>query len=246
MSLRLQSIFQDFADIGIAKSDLTADEIEALVYACARVDNPYEDINAELCEQPVKVCKGVYLWPVTAGAQIWLSEYAQKWWPKGSGMYRWAKVYALRNARDPDAFYRLTEKSAARRAVLFSALSLACHRSELAVAVNRCYGIHYHDVEDPHPKPSGQPEGQSTNFAHFAMMLEVHSGIPAKKWLFGRSIRRLVETYEKMGTLASAFGGAKAAEKMTFELNDALQNLANVKTRIVERIEAERKREQGT
>ena len=43
-----------------------------------------------------------------------------------------------------------------------------------------------------------------------------------------------------MGTLASAFGGAKAAEKMTFELNDALQNLANVKMRIVERIEAER------
>ena len=28
MSLRLQSVFQDFADIGIAKSDLTADEIE--------------------------------------------------------------------------------------------------------------------------------------------------------------------------------------------------------------------------
>ena len=77
-------------------------------------------------------------------------------------------------------------------------------------------------------------------------MLEVHSGIPAKKWLFGRSIRLLVETYEKMGTLASAFGGAKAAEKMTFELNDALQNLANVKTRIVERIEAERANEQGT
>ena len=123
---------------------------------------------------------------------------------------------------------------------------MACHRSELAVAVNRCYGIHYHDVEDPHPKPSRQPEGQATNFAHFAAMLEVHSGIPAKKWLFGRSIRLLVETYEKMGTLASAFGGAKAAEKMTFELNDALQNLANVKTRIVERIEAERANEQGT
>jgi len=155
-------------------------------------------------------------------------------------------VYALRNARDPDAFYSLTEKSAARRAVLFSALSLACHRSELAVAVNRCYGSHYHDVEDPHPKPSGQPDGQATNFAHFAAMLEVHSGIPAKKWLFGRSIRLLVQTYEKMGTLASAFGGAKAAEKMTFELNDALQNLANVKTRIVERIEAERANEQGT
>ena len=246
MSLRLQSIFQDFADIGIAKGDLTADEIEALVYACARVDNPYEDINAELCEQPVKVCKGVYLWPVTAGAQIWLSEYAQKWWPKESSMYWWAKVYALRNARDPDAFRRLTEKPRARRAVILGALSLACHRSELAVAVNRCYGIHLHDVADPHPKPSGKPDGQATDFTHFAMMLEVHSGIPAKKWLFGRSVTTLAETYEKMSTLASAFGGAKAAERMTFELNDALRNLANVKTRIVERIEAERKREQGT
>ena len=61
MSLRLQSVLQDFRDNGITAADMTADELEALVHACERVNNPYSDINADLCEQPVKVCKGVYL-----------------------------------------------------------------------------------------------------------------------------------------------------------------------------------------
>ena len=43
-----------------------------------------------------------------------------------------------------------------------------------------------------------------------------------------------------MSVLKAAFGGADGAEKMTFELNDALTNLANVKSMILRRIEAVR------
>ncbi len=244
MSLRLKSVLQDFREKGISAADMTADEIEALVHAVERVNNPYSDINADLCEQPVKVCKGVYLWPLTAGAYIWLEEYAQAWWKKGTVMYRWAQVYALYNARDPDAFAPLTDKWTARKAIVKTMLRLVCHRSELAVAKNRCYGVREHDVEDR--KAPSAPDEQATEFAHFAAMLEVESGIPAKSWLFGKSFADLVMTYRRMGELKSAFGGTDAAEKMTFELNDALTNLANVKSMILERLTAEKaKDEQG-
>lgn len=244
MSLRLESVLQDFRDAGITAADMTADEIEALVHAVERVNNPYSDINADLCEEPVKVTKGVYLWPLTAGALVWLEEYAQLWWKKTSAMYRWAQVYALVHAREVDAFASLTDKWTARKAIVKTMLRLVCHRSELAVAKNRCYGVRPHDVENR--KTPSAPDEQAADFARFAAMLEVESGISAKSWLFGRSIRGMVAAYRRAAAIKNAFGGADAAEKMTFELNDALANLANVKSMIFERITAGRtKREQG-
>ena len=238
MSLRLKSVLQDFKDQGITAADMTADELEALVHAVERVNNPYSDINADLCEQPVKVCKGLYLWPLTAGAYMWLEEYASAWWKKGTAMYRWAQAYALYHARDPEAFTNLTDKWTARRAIVKTALRFTCHRSELAVAKNLCYGVRPFDVEDP--KPPTAPDEQATDFAHYAAMLKVESGISAKSWLFGKSLATMVKTYRRMKSLKNAFGGADSAEKMTFELNDALGNLANVKSMIFERITAER------
>ena len=238
MGVRFQSVLQDFRDIGITAADMTADEIVALVHACERVDNPYSDINADLCEQPVQVCRGIYFWPITAGAQIWLADYAAKWWPHGTMMYKWAQAYALMNARNPDAFAKLTDKWTARLAVSRAMLRLCCHRRELAVAVNRCYGIGQYDVREKEPKSA--PEEQAADFAHYVATLEVESGIPARTWLFGRGLRNVATTYRKMTALKNAFGGAASAEKMTFELNDALTNLANVKSLIMKRIEAER------
>ena len=64
---------------------------------------------------------------------------------------------------------------------------------------------------------------------------------------FGKSVSDMVKTYRRMANLKNAFGGAESAEKMTFELNDALTNLANVKSMILERVKAERaKSEQGS
>jgi len=235
MALRLQACLDDLRDKGITADKLTAVELEALVYACSRVDNPYRDINAELCEQPVQVCKGVYLWPVTAGAQIWLTDYAETWWKKGTIMYRWAQVYALHNARNPDAFHSLTDKGSARRAVLKCLLRFACHRSELTVAVNRCYGVHYHDA----PKGERAPvnDEQVNDFARYAAILEAESGIPVRHWLWGRSLVLMVETFSKMHAISHAFAKGGVLDEMDRQFNDALENLARVKSLIVRRFE---------
>jgi len=237
-AFRLQGVLQDLREQGAPVETLTAEELRLLVRACDRVDNPYEEINAELCEHPVKVCDGLYLWPITAGANVWLTEYAERWWKKGTRMFRWAQIYALHNARDPEAFVCLTEKHKARAAVLKCALRMCAHMDELVVAVNRCYGVHPDTVDDPHAVEKPDTE-QAENFAHFVAVLEVQSGIPAKVWLWGKSLQTITRTYYKMTALASALGGGKACEDMTFELNDALTNLAHVKMLIIERVKNE-------
>lgn len=232
MAIRLQACLQDFADRGITADKLTADELTALVHACERVDNPYTDVNAELCGRPVEVCRGLYLWPVTAGAQIWLTEYAESWWPKGSMMYRWAQVYALHNARDQNAFARLTSKGAARAAILRCMLRFCCHRDELAVAVNRCYGLGMYDTLDTRKTPRN--EEMAEDLASFVAALEVHSGIKADHWMWGRSLNLVTKDYYRMRDMARALGGGA---DMDYEFNEALENLGRVKDGICRRFE---------
>ena len=231
MGIRFKAELQNLADMGVEVSQMTADEIEALVMACRRVDNPFDELNADLTDDPVKVCKGIYLWPMTAGALIWLTEYAERWWPKGSYMHRWAQVYALRNARSADAFIRLTERKEARWAIVGCMLSMCCHRKELAAAVSRCYGLREFDCEEH--SPSSRNPDQADDFAALAATLEVHSGIKAEHWLWGRSLRVARRSYYRMRNIANALGGGKELE---FELDDSLRNLAAVKAAIVKRV----------
>ena len=234
MGARFAATLQDLKDqCGATVADLTADEIEALVFACHRVDNPFTEINAELMERPIRVCKGVYLWPVTAGAQVWLMEYASAWWGEESTMYRWAQAYALTNARNPDAFADLTTKAKARAAILKTALRLACHMGELAVAIHKAYGIGEHDAPKKRKNPvCNQAEA---DFAGIVARLEVASGIPAKAWLWGRSVVSLMKSYAELAELAvSVFAEKHEAPQM--ELDDAVENLARVCAAIGERL----------
>ena len=238
MGARLTAVLQDLKDqCGATAADLTADEIEALVFACARVDNPFSELNAELMERPIRVCKGVYLWPVTAGAQVWLMEYASAWWGEKSAMYRWAQAFALLNARNPDAFVNLTTKAKARVAILKTALRFACHMGELGEAVNRAYGIHPHDVPDKSKKSDPLREKAKADFGGIVARLEVASGIPAKTWLWGRSVASMMKSYIELNELAvAAFKGDEETPQR--ELDEAVENLARVCAAIGERLKA--------
>lgn len=237
MGARLTAVLKDLNDqFGATAADLTADEIEALVFACSRVDNPFSELNAELMERPIRVCKGVYLWPVTAGAQVWLMEYASAWWGEESTMYRWAQAFALLNARNPDAFADLTTKAKARSAILKASLRLACHMGELVQAVNRAYGILPHDAPKK-AKKSGPAEKAKADFAGIVARLEVASGIPAKSWLWGRSVVSMMKSYAELSELSvAAFGGKNEQEQR--ELDEAIDNLARVCAAIGERLNA--------
>lgn len=228
---------------GISLSDLSAGEVAAFVHAVERVCSPYTDVNAELVERPVAVCEGVWFWPPTAGAQIWLDEYAAQWWPKGSMRWKWAVVYALRNARDKDAFAPLTTRRRAEAAIVKCALALPVHGAELQAAVDAAYGVARHDAPRPRKTRAERLREQAqTDFASIVARLEVESGIARDAWLWGRSLVYTMTAYAEMHEFAAAFsaGGGKGRSRMMDEMDDALRNLARVKEAIVRRVEGGR------
>ncbi len=220
---------------GIGMDDLTAVELAALVHAVERVCSPFSDVNAELAERPVPVCRGVWFWRPTAGAQMWLDEYAARWWPKGTLRWKWAQVYALKNARDAEAFAPLTKRWRAERAIVMCALRLPVHGAELQDALNRAYGVMPHDAPRGRRTRAERMKAEAqTDFASIVARLEVESGIPRDTWLWGRSLAYALDAYVQMHQFAAAFsmsGGERT--RMRDELDDALRNLAAVKDGIV-------------
>ena len=234
--LRFQKEAQSLRErYGVSMDDLTARELAALVHAVERVCSPYTDINAELVERPVFVCKGVWFWRPTAGAQIWLEEYAAKWWPKKSMRWKWAQVYALKNARDADAFAGLTTRLAAEAAIVACALRLPVHGAELQDAINRAYGVMPHDAPRKARSRVERLKAESqTDFASIVARLEVESGIPRYVWLWERSIVYAMNAYCQMHEFAAAFASSRRDRaRMVDELDDAMRNLAAVKAAII-------------
>ena len=226
---------------GIGVEDFTARELTAFVHAVERVCSPFTDVNAELVERPVFVCKGVWFWRPTAGAQIWLDEYAAKWWPKKSMRWKWAQVYALKNARDAEAFAPLTTRWAAEKAIVKCALRLPVHGAELQDAINRAYGVSAHDAPRKKSRIERMKAEAQTDFASIVARLEVESGIPRSVWLWGRSLMYAMNAYVQMHEFAAAFSmSGNERSRMLDELDDALRNLAAVKAAIVRGVQDRR------
>lgn len=224
---------------GASVGDLTTDELERLVLACRKVERPFSNVNMALVERPVRVCEGAYLWPITAGAQIWLEEFAAEWWKPDSMMYKWARVYALAHAREPEAFASLQDKSSARKAVVKTLLRFTCHGAELQDAIDRCYGIGEQVApERPGKKRRSEVRAQ-TDFSSLVARLEVESGIPSGSWLWRRSLVQTMRAYVELHEFAAAFAGGERA-RMKDELDEAMNDLARLKRDIHVRLMAEK------
>lgn len=229
---------------GVSRNALKPGELYALAHAAARCANPFSEVNAELADRPIFVCRGVWLWPPTAGAMIWLTEFAAKWWKGDSLRFHWAHVYALIHARDPVAFAPLTDKWVALRAVMGCALRLAVHGRELAAAIRKAYGEEVGAGEksgrkNP-PTPTKNSNSQhATDFAQIVARLEVQSGIPRSAWLWERSLLYVYTAYSEMRSFAAACSGKGGEGRMIDEFDEALTNLAKVKAAIMRRVREE-------
>ncbi len=242
MGARLQSEIQDLEErFGVKVGDMTADEIESLVLACRRVESPFSNINAEVVGAPVFVCRGVYGWPITIGAFVWLDEFARKWWPDGV-MQEWAQIYAMIHARDKEAFTSLTDKAEARKAIIKTALRLVCHGGEVRAALARCY--HSDDDQCPAPPKANDRNriAAQTDWVALVARLEVESGISADEWLWGRSFFQTMKAYEELHTFAAAYAGGTADKaRMLDELDAAINDLQRLKSAIGRRVDFERR-----
>ncbi len=234
MSLRLQAELDKLKAAGAYPGDLAASEIAALVRACDRCDNPFSAANAEAAGFPVKVREGVWLWRLTAGAVVWLDEYASRWWGEDSLHYKWAAVYAMLHARERDAFMKMTDERDAYQAIRAEIMRLPCTEAEIDAALSR-----FGEEEDARrsgtrPAPRSQPDWRA-----IAQEMEAGTGIEASVWLWERSARYLSEADRRLRDFAAAHGGAESP-RMKDELDRALNALAAVSAGIVRRVKADR------
>lgn len=233
---RLQNELRRLAARGVSASDLTADEVDALVMACRRAENPYEGVNADAMGKPVMVCDGVFLWRMTAGASAWLDEYPDKWWGAGTEKrprYFWALVYALIHAREREAFAGLDTEEKAEKAILRCVLRIPATVEEIEYAVDVALG------RRTDTKRRGNFIDESVDWSRIAARLEAHSGIKSEEWLWGRSASYAVRAYNDLLRLAAATSGDAATfERKQDELDYALNDLTALRAAIIARVNA--------
>lgn len=234
---------QELERSGVDMRAVTPGELYALAEASRRCADPFAAVNAELAGEPVQVGRGVWLWPLTIGAQVWLEEHAWRWWRTESRMGILAMAYAMRNARDPQAFEIATERWSATGRVLRSALSLPARLEELTAAICRANGIDPHALRlRDRARPSGG--GARKDFASLVSRLEAESGLPRETWLWGRSLGYVLKAYGELHAFASAFAGKRREmDRMLDELNEAMTGLAKVKAGIFRRVTESAERE---
>ena len=236
LNAELDSIRRRFGSI----DGLAADDIAALVDACRLADNPFGKDDAEMADFPAAVVRGVEFRPLTIGASVWLDEYAGRWWPATSKPFFWATVYAMRHAREREAFVRLTGEDAAYKAIKAEVLAIPATEEEIVAAIERLDG----KQDDPPENPRIPKVKQQAEWAKVARRLEVATGLPASYWMWEESSAYIAKAHSDMVEFAVASGGGKT-ERMRDELDAAVSALARLEAAIIRRVKAAREGESG-
>lgn len=233
MSLQFRSELAHLKEKGITLADLKPDEVVALVHAVDRVTNPFTEVNLDALGLPLYDCNGITLWPLTIGACVWLEEFARKWWQDRPKAYFWAIVYCLQHGREKGAFDKLMTEGEAYAAIKAASLQLCVCETEITEAVDTALNF-----KRPQPKQGRTVEG-GVDWAAVVVTLEAKTGLPAERWLWGKSADYAVRAYQTLSRFADRESGRKGT-RMKDELDHAMNQLAAVRDSIVTRIEAER------
>ena len=238
----LSRVLRDLkARFGVEANDLTPDELFSLVECIQRIESPFSAVNADAVGFPVSVAEGVTLWRLTAGASVWLDEYAARWWGDKASekKYFWALVYSLANARNNNAFVKATDENTAYKLIRDFVLGLPVTLEELERAVDVVLD-NKAVAKEGDGKGATLMEGR-TDWARMCARLESQSGIKQEDWLWGHSAAYLVRTYQDLSYFArkySAVGGDSG--HMLDELDEAENALARLLVKIGKRVRADK------
>lgn len=221
---------------GVTLDRLTADELAGLVDCTRRIADPYGSAGASLADVPVASVRGVDFHALTVGASVWLDEFAERWWGNDPACYFWALVYALVHAHERDAFATLTERGAARAAIVRTCLRLACSRSEVERAVDKALG-RVGDLYDA--DAAKERKAARTDWAGFVARLETQTGIARDEWLWGRSAEYAKRAFQDLHAFAALNCRERVKVRVFDEMDRAITALARLKKSIRDRILAE-------
>lgn len=231
MNLHFKAELANLKAAGVQLSDMTADEIAALVRATDKLADPFGEVNADAVGMPVKAAENVVFWRFTIGAAVWYEEYARKWWDGRPEAMFWATVYALRHGREQNAFVNLTREDEAFKAIENEGLQLCVSREELEKAVDKALNF---------GRERRQKEQQDTesgiDWAAIIARLETQTGLSSEYWCWKHSADYALRAYYDLRYFAEVYAGGRRAKQMTSELDHAANALARLRCSIVERV----------
>lgn len=234
MSLFFEKELAELRAQGIGVADLTADEIERLVRACDKMANPFSFGNIEAAGFAFEFANGLRFYKMTIGATCWLDEFAGKWWKTASKQYFWAMVYALVNARNPEAFTSLTNEAEAHEAIAKFGLSLTLSEEELLDGIERA-------IPTRHEKRGNAPTNATkpVDWANIIQTMEAATGLSSDVWVWKHSADWAVACYNRHHASIRAMSGAKVP-RLKDELDYATNELAHIRAEIIARVKSEK------
>lgn len=215
--------------MGVPRAALSASDIVELVRASERVANPYAGVNADAAGIPVRVCAGVYFWKLTIGASVWLDEVERMFGRGEDGKYRMCLVYALVNARSPEAF-DLHDAESVAKAVKKTCRRICATPAEVADAMDAVLGL-----SPRRPAGIADVEDAATDWRAVCARLETQTGIPAGDWIWKHSAAHVLACYNDLHAFARACAGGGWV-RMRDELDAAAEALQAVKVAIMRRV----------
>lgn len=216
--------------MGVPREDLSAADIVELVRASERVANPYAGVNADAVGIPVRVCEGVHFWKLTVGASVWLDEVERMFAGETGGKYRMCLVYALVNARNPEAF-AIHDADAVTKAVTEACRRICATPDEIACAMDEVLGIAHR-----RPAKPADVEEAATDWRAICARLETQTGIPARDWIWKHSAMHVLSCYNDLHAFARAYSSGGGFVHMRDELDAASEALQTAKVAIMRRV----------
>ena len=120
--------------------DPTAEEIVWLYSLAERAIKSNSGEETAFFNSPIKI-SGIYLYPLTIQASIWIEHYARKWWRNDERKDLWSVAYAMAHAQKPKAFEKLTTRTIAEtKLIRFMFRHLFVSQDRLRQAVTQILG----------------------------------------------------------------------------------------------------------
>lgn len=167
--------------------------------------------SEDILDLPVK-CGRAQLYPRTIAGDLWIQDFASKWWPETTSpvMQVLCELYALAHGRDEKALQTVcTLRSARIRVRTWAAANLPVNAAEIRLALDRLSGsIEHVNVDDPDMVKD--KEAGASDYGDIISTLVAAYKMPPRAFLFDLSVNEVLGLYRK---IAMALGRPELADK---------------------------------
>ena len=138
VNLLYESAVKELKAAGV---DITPDEYVWLYEAAKKAINGSGSECPAFIEIPVTI-GDVTLWPMTIGAMLWWSRYAEEWYANDKTMQIIAMAYCMAHAKEPETILNLNSKAKADIALVAwqATTSSKCTLGQLSWAIDKVNG----------------------------------------------------------------------------------------------------------